>query len=69
MKRLAEENAQLKKTIEGLQEELEGLRKQESIRHREIERLMQKRKEILTRINRIRERILSLEEPLKGTTE
>ncbi len=68
VKRLTEENAQLKNVIDELQEELEGLREDNSIRLREIESLRRKRKEIMTRVSRIRERIFSLEGPLKGST-
>lgn len=68
IKRLEEENALLKKVIEELQIELEGLREDNSFRLREIESLNRTRKEVLNRIGKIRERILSLEGPLKGST-
>jgi predicted nucleic acid-binding Zn-ribbon protein len=67
-RRLAEENAQLKRIIAELQEELEGLKEANSIRLIEIEGLRQKRKDILIRIGKIRERITNLEEPLRGST-
>jgi chromosome segregation ATPase len=64
LERLTSENAQLKNRIDELQEELEGLRKEESIRRQEIECLKRKRSEIRTRVERIRGRLASLEEPL-----
>lgn len=58
------ENAQMKATIQELLEEVEGYKQECETRGRQLEHLKQQRAEIGKRVQRIREHIASLEQPM-----